>query len=78
MSSSTRVWWIRGVWLTVMIWPSHRGGFFRLFGYGAGLTDHRIDPPLFSERYNGTHGISRRTYIHIGPWCVRIYGRKGD
>jgi hypothetical protein len=46
--------------------------WFRLFGYGLALADHRVSPPLFSERYNGRHGVRKRFYLHVGPWCIKF------
>lgn len=49
----------------------HTGGaYFRIRGYGLSLTDHRLHRPLFTERFNGQHGIKRRRYLHVGSWCV--------
>lgn len=46
--------------------------WFRLFGVGLAWTDHRIHRPLFSERNAGKHGIRRRRYLHVGPYCLTI------
>lgn len=47
---------------------------FRIKGYGLALRDHRAFPPLFSERYNGQHGVRKRFYLHVGPWCLKALG----
>jgi hypothetical protein len=59
-----------GRWLQFAAYPRDHAGWFRLLGFGLRLEDHRIDRPLFSERYNGQHGIPKRRYLHIGPLCV--------
>ena len=46
--------------------------WFRLFGWGLAVRNHRHIPPLFSERYNGQHGFRRRTYLHVGSWCLHV------
>jgi hypothetical protein len=58
-------------WFQLYVQPRCHAGWFRLFGWGFGVADHRIDRPLFSERYNGRHGVKRRRYIHVGPLCLR-------
>ena len=59
-----------GRWLQFMVCWGEHAGWFRLFGFGLRLLDHRIDPALFSERYNGRHGVPKRWYAHVGPWCL--------
>lgn len=39
----------------------------RAFGWQIDITDHRVMPPFFSERY----GYGSERYRHIGPFCVR-------
>jgi hypothetical protein len=64
-----------GLWLRVSARTSaclHRhGAFVRVCGWGLGIADHRVTPPLFSERYSGRYGVARRHFWHIGPWCIR-------
>lgn len=45
--------------------------YFRLFGHGLSVQDHRELPALLSERYNGQHGMPKRRFIHIGPYCLK-------
>lgn len=40
--------------------------WFRLFGYGIAIVDHRIYPPLFSER-NGF-----RKCLHVGHFGIQL------
>lgn len=40
------------------------GMWFRVFGYGLRFVDHRVCPPVFSER----EGLRRGW--HVGPYCV--------
>lgn len=48
------------------MWGLHPGGWFRIFGWGLSLTNHKHQRPLFSERYG--KGDSR--YFHFGDWCL--------
>lgn len=50
---------------------SDRIGWFRLLGYGLAWADHRLHPPLLSERYAGQHGFRRGIYLHVGSWCIQ-------
>lgn len=49
-------------------WRGHRMGWVRLFatGWGLHVQDHRITPPLFSERNGYTRGL------HLGSWCFKV------
>lgn len=48
-------------------WYASRGcAWFRVFGFGLACTNHRVNPPLFSERY----GYRKR--LHIGHLCFKI------
>lgn len=63
---------MKGQW---RVWCGHRNagiGWFRLLGVGLAWRDHRSWPPRFTERYSGQHGITRRTFVHFGPWCVHL------
>lgn len=46
--------------------------WFRLFGFGFAIHDHRVVRPLFSERNNGKNGVPKRIYLHVGPWCIKF------
>ena len=51
-----------------------RWGFWlRLFGRGFGVVNHNEMRPLFSERYSGRYGVPKRIFIHVGPWCLRVF-----
>jgi hypothetical protein len=57
------------------VWSGRKGtriGWFRFLGYGLAWRDHGCYPPMFSERYNGQHGIPRRRYLHLGRWCFLV------
>jgi hypothetical protein len=46
-------------------------GFVRIGNwYGVGYSDHRLLPPLYSER-NRPGKLAH--YWHIGPWCLRLF-----
>lgn len=45
---------------------TYGGWWFRVWGLGLSCTDHRVTPPLFSER----NGYLRR--LHVSPWCLRV------
>lgn len=38
-------------------------GWIRIFGYGVRVVDHRVTPPMFSER------MGAKKVLHIGFWC---------
>jgi hypothetical protein len=44
--------------------------WFRIFGRGILVEDHRVYPPLFSERYG------KRRHIHFGNWCIRYLPKR--
>lgn len=57
----------------VLVVGSMRGiAWFRLFGVGLSWTDHRLHPPLLSERYAGQHGFRKRHRLHVGQWCFLV------
>lgn len=60
------MWWRRPL----------RGFWFRVFGYGLAVDDHRESRPLFSERYSGQFGIPLGVYLHVGPRCIHALGRR--
>lgn len=60
---------IRTHWFVAMWAKPFDAGWFRIFGVGLGLADHRQNPPLFSERYG------KKRYLHLGPWCIRTLSR---
>lgn len=45
--------------------PARHQLFFRVFGYGLSITDHRLTKPYWSER----NGRRRPKPRHVGPWC---------
>lgn len=62
---------VRTRFFTAMWDRPFSGGWFRLFGWGIGVVDHRKTRMFFSERYNGQHGVKKRIYVHLGPWCFK-------
>lgn len=56
----------------IVVMPRYRILFFRVCGYGLSITDHRLNPPLFSER----NGRRRPRPRHLGPWCFAPLARK--
>ncbi len=63
---------IRTRYVTAMWARPFDAAWIRVFGWGVSIVDHRRMRPLFSERYNGTHGIKKRLYVHVGPWCIKF------
>lgn len=64
-------------WLQVRLYPDDHAAWFRIFGYGFRIVDHRLNPPLFSERNAGRFGQRKRYYWHLGPWCLMALSRGG-
>ena len=44
----------------------------RALGWQADVTNHRVRPPYFSERYSGQHGVPKHRRLHLGPLCFSV------
>ena len=50
-------------------WYGWNDWWFRVLGRGLSFEDHRVRPPLFSER------MGYAVFWHLGPFCLRVLPR---